>query len=37
VRPILGALRSGAVTILVTDRRTAEGVVDLDDRGSGIS
>jgi deoxyribonucleoside regulator len=37
VRPILGALRSGAVTILVTDRRTAEAVVDLDDGGSGIS
>jgi deoxyribonucleoside regulator len=31
VRPILGALRSGAVTTLVTDRRTAEAVVALDD------
>ena len=29
VRPILGALRSGAVTTLITDRRTAEAVVDL--------
>jgi DNA-binding transcriptional regulator LsrR (DeoR family) len=31
VRPILGALRSGAVTTLVTDRRTAEAVVALAD------
>jgi deoxyribonucleoside regulator len=39
VRPILGALRSGAVTTLVTDRRTAEAVLsqadlDLADAGS---
>jgi deoxyribonucleoside regulator len=31
VRPILGALRSGAVTTLVTDRRTAEAVLSLAD------
>ncbi len=31
VRPILGALRGGLVTILVTDQRTAEGVLALDD------
>jgi len=31
VRPILGALRSGVVTTLVTDRRTAEAVVQLAD------
>jgi DNA-binding transcriptional regulator LsrR (DeoR family) len=31
VRPILGALRSGAVTTLVTDLRTAEAVVALAD------
>jgi deoxyribonucleoside regulator len=31
VRPVLGALRSGAVTTLVTDRRTAEAVVALAD------
>ena len=31
VKPILGALRSGAVTTLVTDRRTAEAVVALSD------
>jgi DNA-binding transcriptional regulator LsrR (DeoR family) len=29
VRPILGALRTGAITTLVTDRRTAEAVADL--------
>ena len=29
VRPILGALRAGLLTILVTDRRTAESVVAL--------
>ena len=31
VGPILGALRGGLVTILVTDQRTAEAVVALDD------
>jgi DNA-binding transcriptional regulator LsrR (DeoR family) len=31
VRPILGALRAGLVTTLVTDQRTAEAVVALDD------
>lgn len=31
VRPILGALRSGAIGTLVTDVATAEAVVDLDD------
>ncbi len=31
VRPILGALRAGAPTILVTDARTADAVVALDD------
>ena len=31
VRPILGALRGGLVTTLVTDQRTAEAVVHLDD------
>jgi deoxyribonucleoside regulator len=35
VRPILGALRSGVVTTLVTDRRTAEAVVALADAGGG--
>jgi len=34
VRPILGALRSGVVTTLVTDRRTAEAVLQLDVSGS---
>ncbi|HEX5823412.1 MAG TPA: sugar-binding domain-containing protein, partial [Candidatus Limnocylindrales bacterium] len=33
VRPVLGALRSGVVTILVTDRRTAEAVLALDAAG----
>lgn len=33
VRPILGALRGGLVTSLVTDQRTAEAVVALDDAG----
>jgi deoxyribonucleoside regulator len=33
IRPILGALRGGLITTLVTDRRTAEAVVDLDDQG----
>lgn len=32
VEPILGALRTGAVKVLVTDVTTAEAVVDLDDR-----
>ncbi len=36
VRPILGALRSGVVTALVTDRRTAEAVLLLDAEGSAI-
>jgi DNA-binding transcriptional regulator LsrR (DeoR family) len=31
VRPILGALRTGAVTTLVTDRRTAEAVAEMAD------
>src|SRR6185312_14918643 len=31
VRPILGALRAGAVRTLVTDVATAEAVVDLDE------
>ena len=31
VRPILGALRGRLVTILVTDQRTAEAVLALDD------
>jgi deoxyribonucleoside regulator len=31
VRPILGALRGGLLTTLVTDQRTAEAVVALDD------
>lgn len=31
VRPILGALRGGLITDLVTDQRTAEAVVALDD------
>jgi DNA-binding transcriptional regulator LsrR (DeoR family) len=33
VRPILGALRGGLITHLVTDQRTAEAVVALDDAG----
>jgi len=33
IRPILGALRGGLITTLVTDQRTAELVVDLDDTG----
>ena len=33
VRPILGALRGGLITHLVTDQRTAEAVVALDDSG----
>ena len=33
VRPILGALRGGLVTVLVTDARTAEAVLVLDDAG----
>ena len=33
VRPILGALRGGLLTTLVTDQRTAEAVVALDDEG----
>jgi deoxyribonucleoside regulator len=33
VRPILGALRGGLITDLVTDQRTAEAVVALDDSG----
>lgn len=32
VSPILGALRAGIVNVLVTDVRTAEAIVDLDDR-----
>jgi deoxyribonucleoside regulator len=32
VEPILGALSSGAVKVLVTDVQTAEAVVDLDDQ-----
>ena len=32
-RPILGALRGGLITTLVTDQRTAEAVVALDDDG----
>ncbi len=32
IRPILGALRAGVVNVLVTDIRTAEAVVDLDDQ-----
>jgi DNA-binding transcriptional regulator LsrR (DeoR family) len=32
VAPILGALRTGVVKVLVTDVDTAEAVVDLDDR-----
>jgi DNA-binding transcriptional regulator LsrR (DeoR family) len=31
-RPILGALRSGVIDILVTDRQTAEAVMQLDQR-----
>ena len=34
VRPILGALRAGAVTVLVSDVRTAEAVVALDRSGA---
>jgi DNA-binding transcriptional regulator LsrR (DeoR family) len=34
-RPILGALRAGAATILVTDARTADAVVALDDAEPG--
>ena len=34
VRPILGALRSGSLTALVSDVRTAEAVVALDDAGA---
>jgi deoxyribonucleoside regulator len=37
VRPILGALRSGAVKVLVTDVRTAEAVVDLDREMPGFA
>ncbi len=33
VRPILGALRGGLITALVTDQRTADAVVALDDTG----
>ena len=33
VHPILGALRGGLITTLVTDQRTAEAVVALDDAG----
>jgi deoxyribonucleoside regulator len=32
VGPVLGALKTGAVKVLVTDVETAEAVVDLDDR-----
>jgi DNA-binding transcriptional regulator LsrR (DeoR family) len=35
VRPILGALRSGALTTLVTDVSTAEAVVRLAAGGAG--
>jgi deoxyribonucleoside regulator len=35
VRPILGALRAGALTTLVTDVRTAEAIVALDRAGAG--
>src|SRR4051794_17116731 len=35
VRPILGALRGGMLTSLVTDQPTAEAVVSLDDRAAG--
>ncbi|HET9614894.1 MAG TPA: sugar-binding domain-containing protein, partial [Candidatus Limnocylindrales bacterium] len=35
VRPILGALRSGAVTTLITDQPTAEGVLALAAADSG--
>ncbi len=34
VRPILGALRSGSVTVLVSDVRTAEAVLGLDGVGA---
>jgi deoxyribonucleoside regulator len=34
VRPILGALRSGALTTLVSDVRTAEAVLELDRAGA---
>jgi DNA-binding transcriptional regulator LsrR (DeoR family) len=34
VRPILGALRAGALTVLVSDVRTAEAVVALDAIGA---
>ena len=34
VRPILGALRSGALTTLVSDVRTAEAVLELDKTGA---
>jgi deoxyribonucleoside regulator len=34
VRPILGALRGGLVTHLVTDQRTAEAVLELDGEGA---
>ena len=34
VRPILGALRAGALTVLVSDVRTAEAVVALDEAGA---
>jgi len=34
VRPILGALRSGALTVLVSDVRTAEAVLELDAVGA---
>jgi deoxyribonucleoside regulator len=35
VRPILGALRAGVVTVLVSDVRTAESVLELDRTDSG--
>jgi deoxyribonucleoside regulator len=34
VRPILGALRSGSLTVLVSDVRTAEAVLELDRAGA---
>ncbi len=37
VRPVLGALRAGVVNVLVTDIRTAEAVVELDDASRGYA
>lgn len=37
VRPILGALRAGIVNVLVTDIRTAEALVDLDEQTRSVA